>query len=129
MHQDRREESVSCAGRVNGLDLEGRDAAAELPGRVESPLGAKAYEDKGDAASQEVLRGFFCPLHAEQRRELVLAQLDDRGEIEQWIHGLAGGLGARPEVFAEVDVEGRRDVQVAREPRGLMNRRVSRVLY
>src|SRR5918998_4336135 len=129
VHQGRREEGVPRPGGVHDLDLEGRDAAAELPGGVEGSLGTPAYQDEGDAAVYEDLRGLFDALHAEQRRELVVAQLDDGGEVEQRVHGLAGGLDARPEVLAEVDVEGRRDVEVLRELRGPVDRRAAGVFY
>jgi hypothetical protein len=60
---------------------------------------------------------------------LVVSQLDDGGEVEQGVYGLAGGLDARPEVLPEVDVEGRRDIQVARELRGLVDRRACGIFY
>src|SRR3712207_3936425 len=129
MYQGRREEGVPRAGAVYDLDLEGRDAAAELPGGVESPFRTQAHEYQGCSARDQAFSGFSGVLNPKQRRELVVAQLDDGGEIEQRVHDLAGSLDARPEVFAEVDVEGRRNVQLARKLRGLVDRRTARFFY
>src|ERR671914_727574 len=129
MHQGRREEGVPRAGGVHDLDLEGRYAAAELPGGVESPLRAQAHQYQLYSAADQALRRFLDTLNPEQRRQLLVSQLDDGGEVEQRVHGLAGDLDARPEVFAEVDVEGRRDVQVLREFRGLVDGRAAGVFY
>src|SRR5919199_385932 len=129
MHQGRREESVPRAGGVHDFDLEGWDASAELPGGVEGSPRAQAHQHQGYSAAEQTLPRFLDVLHTEQRRELVVTQLDDGGEVEQRVHGLAGGLDARPEVFAEVDVEGRRDVQATRELHGFVDRRTAGLFY
>ena len=94
MHQRSREERVPRAGGVHDLDLEGRYAAAELPGGVEGTFWTQANQNQGDTAFKQDLRSLFLTLHPEQRRELVVSQLDDGGEVEERVNGLTGGLDA-----------------------------------
>src|SRR5215217_5716243 len=120
------EESVSGAGGVHDLtDVEGGHLTAVLPGGVECAFRPLAYEHQGDAAVQKHTGGLFDVIGAEQRRELVVAQLDDGGEVKERVHGLLGGLGALPEVLAEVDVEGDGDAELACELRDAVRRRAN----
>src|SRR5215204_5674981 len=78
------EESVSGAGGVHDLtDVEGGHLTAVLPGGVECAFRPLAYEHQGDAAVQKHAGGLFDVIGAEQRRELVVAQLDDGGEVKE----------------------------------------------
>ena len=59
------------------LYIEGGDFAAEFSCGVERAIGAFAHEHQGDAAGEQHAGGFFDVIDTEQRRELVVAKLDD----------------------------------------------------
>src|ERR687890_2136479 len=124
MHEDGGQESGSRACGVHDLaHVEGGHFAAERPCGVERAFWSLAYEHQGYAAIQQHPGSFLDVIGSEQRRELVVAQLDDGGEVQKRVHGFPCGLGALPQVLAEVDVEGYGDVVLAGELRDAVRRR------
>src|ERR687890_193634 len=116
MHEDGGEEGVSRACGVHDLaHVEGGHFATERPCGVERAFWSLAYEHQGYAAIQQHPGSFLDVIGSEQRRELVVAQLDDGWEVQKRVHCFPCGLGALPQVLAEVDVEGHGYVKLARE--------------